>query len=155
MMFKSALPRAGRSLLPTRAVPQTTPSNLGNTPRLQVFSQSQLQRRGYATEAPEYDVLFIGGGVAGYVGAIKSGQEGLKVSLRCHSICHPLRITATNDSRRQHVSKSEARSAAHVSTSAAYPQNHSSTIPTCTIKYYTTPRSAASRSAMSSSTYSK
>ncbi|KPI35850.1 Dihydrolipoyl dehydrogenase, mitochondrial [Cyphellophora attinorum] len=79
-MFKSALPRAGRSLLPTRAVPQTTPSNLRNTPRLQVFSQSQLQRRGYATEAPEYDVLFIGGGVAGYVGAIKSGQEGLKTA---------------------------------------------------------------------------
>lgn len=77
-MFNSMLPRAGRSLLSARA-PQVGPSNLRNTPRFQIISQNQLQRRGYASEAPEYDVLFIGGGVAGYVGAIKAGQEGLKV----------------------------------------------------------------------------
>lgn len=29
----------------------------------------------------EHDVVIIGGGVAGYVAAIKAGQEGLKVSL--------------------------------------------------------------------------
>ena len=28
----------------------------------------------------DYDVVFVGGGVAGYVGAIKAGQEGLKAS---------------------------------------------------------------------------
>ena len=56
------------------------------------------QRRGYATEAGELqspdsdilgltccsvderDLVIIGGGVAGYVAAIKAGQEGLKVS---------------------------------------------------------------------------
>lgn len=38
------------------------------------------QRRTYASEAEELDVLVIGGGVAGYVAAIKAGQEGLKVA---------------------------------------------------------------------------
>ncbi|KAI1007208.1 Dihydrolipoyl dehydrogenase [Podosphaera aphanis] len=37
-------------------------------------------RRGYATEAKEQDLVIIGGGVAGYVAAIKAGQEGLKVT---------------------------------------------------------------------------
>jgi len=36
--------------------------------------------RGYATEAEEQDLVVIGGGVAGYVAAIKAGQEGLKVT---------------------------------------------------------------------------
>ena len=36
-------------------------------------------RRGYAS-ADEKDLVIIGGGVAGYVAAIKAGQEGLKVS---------------------------------------------------------------------------
>lgn len=36
-------------------------------------------RRSYATEAEEKDLIIIGGGVAGYVAAIKAGQEGLKV----------------------------------------------------------------------------
>lgn len=84
-MFKSTLPRAGRSLLSARAPPQVGPSNLRHTPRFQIIPQ-QLQRRGYASEAPEYDVLFIGGGVAGYVGAIKAGQEGLKVGLNMRSL---------------------------------------------------------------------
>ncbi|KAM5465087.1 dihydrolipoamide dehydrogenase precursor [Microsporum ferrugineum] len=35
-------------------------------------------RRGYATESEEHDLVIIGGGVAGYVAAIKAGQEGLK-----------------------------------------------------------------------------
>ncbi|KAL9576446.1 MAG: hypothetical protein Q9212_007090 [Teloschistes hypoglaucus] len=38
------------------------------------------QDRGYATEAAEHDLVIIGGGVAGYVAAIKAGQEGLKVA---------------------------------------------------------------------------
>ncbi|KAK0713822.1 hypothetical protein B0T26DRAFT_742324 [Lasiosphaeria miniovina] len=37
-------------------------------------------RRTYATEAEEKDLVIIGGGVAGYVAAIKAGQEGLKVT---------------------------------------------------------------------------
>jgi len=37
-------------------------------------------RRGYATEAEEKDLVVIGGGVAGYVAAIKAGQAGLKVA---------------------------------------------------------------------------
>ena len=32
--------------------------------------------------AEEKDLVIIGGGVAGYVAAIKAGQEGLKVRLR-------------------------------------------------------------------------
>ncbi|KAL8788438.1 MAG: hypothetical protein Q9213_001661 [Squamulea squamosa] len=38
------------------------------------------RHRGYATEAPQHDLVIIGGGVAGYVAAIKAGQEGLKVA---------------------------------------------------------------------------
>ncbi|KAH0542081.1 hypothetical protein FGG08_003461 [Glutinoglossum americanum] len=36
------------------------------------------QRRGYASKDEEKDLVIIGGGVAGYVAAIKAGQEGLK-----------------------------------------------------------------------------
>lgn len=48
------------------------PANLRRT--------SPWQFRTYASEAKDYDVIFIGGGVAGYVGAIKAGQEGLKTA---------------------------------------------------------------------------
>ncbi|KAF1983546.1 dihydrolipoyl dehydrogenase mitochondrial precursor [Aulographum hederae CBS 113979] len=37
-------------------------------------------RRGYASEAAEKDLVIIGGGVAGYVAAIKAGQSGLSVA---------------------------------------------------------------------------
>ncbi|AEO60214.1 hypothetical protein MYCTH_2309210 [Thermothelomyces thermophilus ATCC 42464] len=37
-------------------------------------------RRTYATEAETRDLVIIGGGVAGYVAAIKAGQEGMKVT---------------------------------------------------------------------------
>lgn len=33
----------------------------------------------YSHKAPEHDLVIIGGGVAGYVAAIKAGQQGLKV----------------------------------------------------------------------------
>jgi alkyl hydroperoxide reductase subunit AhpF len=72
------IPRTGRSILSSRAS-QVGPQNLRVKPAFQILSQPQSNRRGYATEAPDYDVIFIGGGVAGYVGAIKAGQEGLKV----------------------------------------------------------------------------
>ncbi|MCJ1308664.1 dihydrolipoamide dehydrogenase precursor [Agyrium rufum] len=44
------------------------------------FRLVQQSRRGYATEAEEHDLVIIGGGVAGYVAAIKAGQEGMKVA---------------------------------------------------------------------------
>jgi NADPH-dependent 2,4-dienoyl-CoA reductase/sulfur reductase-like enzyme len=34
------------------------------------------------SEPDEKDLVIIGGGVAGYVAAIKAGQEGMKVSVR-------------------------------------------------------------------------
>lgn len=37
-------------------------------------------RRTYATDAAEKDLVIIGGGVAGYVAAIKAGQAGLSVA---------------------------------------------------------------------------
>ncbi|KAF4465651.1 dihydrolipoyl dehydrogenase [Fusarium albosuccineum] len=47
-----------------------------------VVASSSLSRwsRGYASESEEKDLVVIGGGVAGYVAAIKAGQEGLKVT---------------------------------------------------------------------------
>ncbi|KAJ9611320.1 dihydrolipoamide dehydrogenase precursor [Cladophialophora chaetospira] len=78
-MLKTFVPRSGRSLLSTKA-PQLGPANLRTAPSFQIVSQNQQRRRGYASEASEYDVVFIGGGVAGYVGAIKAGQEGLKTA---------------------------------------------------------------------------
>ncbi|POS72932.1 dihydrolipoyl dehydrogenase [Diaporthe helianthi] len=66
MLASRLIPRAAvrsaftRSSLPTVAVPRW--------------------RRSYATEAEEKDLVIIGGGVAGYVAAIKAGQEGLKVT---------------------------------------------------------------------------
>lgn len=47
-----------------------------------VVSSSSLSRwsRGYASSSEEKDLVIIGGGVAGYVAAIKAGQEGMKVT---------------------------------------------------------------------------
>ncbi|KAH7349114.1 hypothetical protein BKA66DRAFT_576007 [Pyrenochaeta sp. MPI-SDFR-AT-0127] len=70
-MFRSLAPRAVQRA--TRPVSQSTfcASN--------IYFQKGL-RRGYASEAEEKDLVIIGGGVAGYVAAIKAGQAGLKVS---------------------------------------------------------------------------
>lgn len=56
--------------------PQAGPSTYIARPSLAVFGQS---KRGFASEA-EHDLVIIGGGVAGYVAAIKAGQEGLKTA---------------------------------------------------------------------------
>lgn len=77
-MLKTLLPRATRSVLSSRTA-HVGPSNLRTLPSFQIVSQNQQRSRGYASEASEYDIVFIGGGVAGYVGAIKAGQSGLKV----------------------------------------------------------------------------
>lgn len=76
-MLKTLVPRS-RSILRSRAS-HAGPANLRSLPSVQILSPQYQSRRGYASEAPDYDVVFIGGGVAGYVGAIKAGQEGLKV----------------------------------------------------------------------------
>ncbi|PPJ53007.1 hypothetical protein CBER1_11213 [Cercospora berteroae] len=77
-MFKAVLPHA-----PMRAALRTVTqsSALRVSPQSTSLLQSQLlQWRGYATPAEEKDLVIIGGGVAGYVAAIKAGQEGLKVA---------------------------------------------------------------------------
>ncbi|KAF2115477.1 hypothetical protein BDV96DRAFT_575552 [Lophiotrema nucula] len=74
IMFRSVVPRAApRSLLRPVGGAQSTfrASN--------IYFQDRI-RRGYATEAEEKDLVIVGGGVAGYVAAIKAGQAGLKVA---------------------------------------------------------------------------
>jgi len=70
-MFRSLAPRAVQRA--TRPVSQKTFC----APNL--YFQNRL-RRGFASEAAEKDVVIIGGGVAGYVAAIKAGQAGLSVT---------------------------------------------------------------------------
>ncbi|KAI9037287.1 dihydrolipoyl dehydrogenase [Aspergillus affinis] len=74
IMFRTLLPRATpRAALRTAR----TPSNFVAAPTLAFLGRS---KRGYASESGEHDVVIIGGGVAGYVAAIKAGQEGLKTA---------------------------------------------------------------------------
>lgn len=72
-MFRSMVP--ARSALRT-ARPQAVPSPIVSAPSLALFG-----RRGYASQSEDHDLVIIGGGVAGYVAAIKAGQEGLKVMI--------------------------------------------------------------------------
>ncbi|PWY73849.1 dihydrolipoyl dehydrogenase [Aspergillus sclerotioniger CBS 115572] len=76
-MFRSLLPRATPRAVLRSAGPKAVPSNFVAVPSLAVFGRSQ---RGYASESGEHDLVIIGGGVAGYVAAIKAGQEGLKTA---------------------------------------------------------------------------
>jgi len=71
-MLAHLAPRAS-----SRAIARS-PSTFCSTSLLQ--SRLSLQRRGFATPTEEKDVVIIGGGPAGYVAAIKAGQEGLKVA---------------------------------------------------------------------------
>ncbi|KAI5296426.1 dihydrolipoamide dehydrogenase precursor [Ascosphaera atra] len=79
-MFRSVLPRVtGRASrlaapTPTTACSPVTFSSNGKYMLIQ-------SKRGYASAAgEEHDLVIIGGGVAGYVAAIKAGQEGLKTA---------------------------------------------------------------------------
>jgi heterodisulfide reductase subunit A-like polyferredoxin len=45
----------------------------------QVHSSGHVVSEQANVPAEDYDVVLIGGGVAGYVAAIKAGQEGMKV----------------------------------------------------------------------------
>ncbi|ETS02664.1 dihydrolipoyl dehydrogenase [Trichoderma reesei RUT C-30] len=62
MLVSRLIPRSAVRTLPTR--------------------QLTLSRwsRGFASASEEKDLIIIGGGVAGYVAAIKAGQEGMKVA---------------------------------------------------------------------------
>jgi dihydrolipoamide dehydrogenase len=74
-MLKSFAPRTV-----SRSIRPITSSKLAFRASPFPAIQNYTSRRGYASEAEEKDVVVIGGGVAGYVAAIKAGQEGLKVS---------------------------------------------------------------------------
>ncbi|KAE9993778.1 hypothetical protein EG327_003283 [Venturia inaequalis] len=74
-MLKSFAPRTV-----SRSIRPVTSSKLAFRTSPFPAIQKYTSRRGYATEAEEKDVVIIGGGVAGYVAAIKAGQEGLKVT---------------------------------------------------------------------------
>ncbi|KAI1406349.1 dihydrolipoyl dehydrogenase mitochondrial precursor [Hypoxylon fuscum] len=68
-------------MLASRLIPRTVVrSSLRPSSLPSVVAPVSRWRRGYATEAEEKDLVIIGGGVAGYVAAIKAGQEGLKVT---------------------------------------------------------------------------
>ncbi|ROW15731.1 hypothetical protein VPNG_02026 [Cytospora leucostoma] len=66
-------------MLSSRLIPRTAVRSAFRKPTLPTVAVPRL-RRSYATEAEERDLVIIGGGVAGYVAAIKAGQEGLKVT---------------------------------------------------------------------------
>ncbi|OKL62500.1 Dihydrolipoyl dehydrogenase, mitochondrial [Talaromyces atroroseus] len=72
-MFRSMLP--ARSALRTARPQVVVPSPIVPAPSLSLFG-----RRGYASQSDDHDLVIIGGGVAGYVAAIKAGQEGLKTA---------------------------------------------------------------------------
>lgn len=68
-----------RSVLPTpSALRSVRPRTVLSSPVIQAPSLSLFARRGYASQSDDLDLVIIGGGVAGYVAAIKAGQEGLK-----------------------------------------------------------------------------
>ncbi|KUJ10614.1 dihydrolipoyl dehydrogenase-like protein [Mollisia scopiformis] len=70
-----------RSLLVPRAAARSAFKKSSSLPAVIAPSSiARWSRRGYATEAEEKDLVIIGGGVAGYVAAIKAGQEGMKVT---------------------------------------------------------------------------
>nr|POE54300.1 dihydrolipoyl dehydrogenase, mitochondrial [Quercus suber] len=78
-MFSRLLPRsAAHSAIQAQ---NQTPRLIRTSPLTSALLQERIsQRRSYATPSEEKDLVIIGGGVAGYVAAIKAGQEGLKVA---------------------------------------------------------------------------
>ncbi|KAL2677540.1 hypothetical protein IWX47DRAFT_889795 [Phyllosticta citricarpa] len=76
VMFKHLIPKTTtRSFARPLAAPRSAFRQTSST-----FFLVDRSKRGYATEAPEKDLVIIGGGVAGYVAAIKAGQAGLSVA---------------------------------------------------------------------------
>ncbi|KAK1714720.1 dihydrolipoyl dehydrogenase [Colletotrichum lupini] len=68
-------------MLSSRLIPRAAAKSAFRKPSLPAVAP-QLSRwsRAYASSSEENDLVVIGGGVAGYVAAIKAGQEGLKVA---------------------------------------------------------------------------
>lgn len=84
-------------------------------------------------------MVIIGGGVAGYVAAIKAGQEGMKVRRSPMDLARALYVTSrlsdtvlTLRTLRSRVSKNVAPLAEPVLMLAAFPPRLSSTTPTST-----------------------
>ncbi|PGH35266.1 dihydrolipoyl dehydrogenase [[Emmonsia] crescens] len=75
-MFRPVFPRLAAGRTVTRPLPQSQISP-ASVPLSGAYIL-RYSRRGYATSSEEHDLVIIGGGVAGYVAAIKAGQEGLK-----------------------------------------------------------------------------
>merc|ERR1712169_109371 len=78
-------PSFSTTMLASRLIPRNTAGIrpvVARSTLPTVASVNSLSRwsRGMATVQDEKDLVIIGGGVAGYVGAIKAGQEGLKVA---------------------------------------------------------------------------
>uniref|UniRef100_L2FPJ3 Dihydrolipoyl dehydrogenase n=2 Tax=Colletotrichum fructicola (strain Nara gc5) TaxID=1213859 RepID=L2FPJ3_COLFN len=71
------------AMLSSRLIPRTAAkSAFRKHTSLPAVVPSQLSRwsRAFASASEEKDLVIIGGGVAGYVAAIKAGQEGMKVA---------------------------------------------------------------------------
>ncbi|ROT42699.1 dihydrolipoyl dehydrogenase [Sodiomyces alkalinus F11] len=71
-------------MLCNRLLPRSTARsafrNPSSLPVVVAPTQLSRWRRTYASASEEKDLIIIGGGVAGYVAAIKAGQEGFKVA---------------------------------------------------------------------------
>ncbi|KAF2101938.1 dihydrolipoyl dehydrogenase [Rhizodiscina lignyota] len=63
-----------------RSVLRSTAASSSSSFRASNIYLGRQSRRWYASEAEEKDLVIVGGGVAGYVAAIKAGQSGLKVA---------------------------------------------------------------------------
>nr|XP_036579671.1 dihydrolipoyl mitochondrial precursor [Colletotrichum truncatum]KAF6787280.1 dihydrolipoyl mitochondrial precursor [Colletotrichum truncatum] len=63
-----------------------------------IIAPTQLSRwsRTYASASEEKDLVIIGGGVAGYVAAIKAGQEGMKALLNNSHLYHTIKHDTKN-----------------------------------------------------------
>ncbi|EUC30091.1 hypothetical protein COCCADRAFT_39612 [Bipolaris zeicola 26-R-13] len=79
VVFPPAIFTMFRSLAPRAAQRASRPVTRSTFCASNIYFQNRL-RRGYASEAEEKDLVIIGGGVAGYVAAIKAGQAGMKVT---------------------------------------------------------------------------
>ncbi|KAK3384748.1 hypothetical protein B0H63DRAFT_522094 [Podospora didyma] len=67
-------------MLPQRLLSRTAVRSAFKPSGLPLIAPATRWTRTYASEAEEKDLVIIGGGVAGYVAAIKAGQEGMKVT---------------------------------------------------------------------------
>merc|ERR1711977_793940 len=71
------------TMLASRLIPQHTVRPVvarSTLPTVLTPNSTSRWSRGYASSSEEKDLVIIGGGVAGYVAAIKAGQEGMSVA---------------------------------------------------------------------------